>query len=453
MNPQVKPISPREKLANPFPFVNSPPHRPSSDMQMPNDPSFLALDTDNQNSRWQPIKKIINYIKTFFANLKNYIFTGIDSLKKQAFNLTKKHLPKAVIFQRTLFPNRKNHESNYYTYLLDKSERHEANLEKGLESLKKCNEQDLIALTQQSISEKTHLLRYLQVLAIKLAYCLDFTLEPQIPLPCYSSDPGNPELGYSLGLEINYAGMVAYGLEPPKGSSAPRILLIKGTSSTNLYQLKADINPEIGSKSVSQNHPKIKEWINKNNKDLVIVGHSLGGTIAQIIATYFFSFIKMVVTFDAPSPGSFIVEQFEKLKNEEIKRAEQAQEKPHMPEVFNFTHQTFISYAGGPASISGHCLELQVDPKLNFRDRHNYLGKITEEILKTEKKPPRRRFLRVALEIIRWFGYFLFSYPLSFFAKKQTENREKIIPLKRRFSVADSNLKLFTKNPSRRFSE
>ena len=441
-------------------------------------PPTLSLPMEPKDSAspalyFKTLVKIIRFVRLFFAYVAKKTFKTFKSLPNRILDFLVLHFPKMSNFRNTLKPN--IDPNILELQLADKSERHADNLRTRLDILRNLLKTDGVALQKGEINLETHLMRYLQIAAMLLADCLDeadpYNPEHRIPLPYpylqTNLDLNDVQNSYTIDLKINYKGLVAHGLEPPEDSYAPPLLLIKGTSTTNLSQIQADLNENIGSKIFEANSDKLYQWIRRHTETKVIVtGHSLGGTIAKIVGCMFHALIQTIVPFDAPSPGAELVTKFKKMKKKEEEKTK-ALEEPQIPTVCKFIFKgSLVSYLGGP-DIPGSTLELEVPdiltPKdqlsrpytITLKNRHSYpfiltpaerlnylefeTNQITDQIFLEDQKIERRRLLRMTLETARWAFSFFLTWAVRFLAKKQTRTLTRSVQM-RRFSFTPSQL-------------
>lgn len=97
----------------------------------------------------------------------------------------------------------------------------------------------------------------------------------------------------------------------PNGNNAP-VLAIRGTYSPGGASTDLDFD-QVGDNQFQANESHIKYLLQKAGVKVDITGHSLGGAVAQIIATKFPQKIKNVVTFQAPGINSKTFSIFENI--------------------------------------------------------------------------------------------------------------------------------------------
>jgi serralysin len=89
----------------------------------------------------------------------------------------------------------------------------------------------------------------------------------------------------------------------------PPVFVIRGTSEPIDDRANHDPNC-IGLNQFDANRDAIAAWLTQTDAKPDIVGHSLGGAIAQIVATKLIDCIGEVVTFNAPGTSRAIAHQF-----------------------------------------------------------------------------------------------------------------------------------------------
>ncbi|MGK7945679.1 MAG: SBBP repeat-containing protein [Microcystaceae cyanobacterium] len=106
-------------------------------------------------------------------------------------------------------------------------------------------------------------------------------------------------------------GLYALGLYSKTGK--PPVLVFRGTN--DLLDVADDLNPQgIGRKQFDHKKIEIRDWLVKAERDKGIkpdvIGHSLGGALAQLTATEWTDKVGKVVTFNTPGIGSQNVNDF-----------------------------------------------------------------------------------------------------------------------------------------------
>jgi nucleoid-associated protein YgaU len=177
--------------------------------------------------------------------------------------------------------------------------------------------------------------------------------------------------GYSIeNLGNRYDnGFFAVGLLPKDKNKTP-ILIIRGTNKPN--DVLADVDPSgIALKRfyLEGVREKIEGWIknsveNKKYKKPDIIGHSLGGAVAQLVATNFSSRINEVVTFNSPG-----------IRDSEVSRYRS--QSTYNKVTHYITEGDVVSF-GGDAFIPGTFTLFQGKPIDNFI---NYQPKTFLEVL------------------------------------------------------------------------
>ncbi len=121
--------------------------------------------------------------------------------------------------------------------------------------------------------------------------------------------------GYALDRNFNTASIVgfhAFGLRPIIAENSPVIVLCGTTKAINDIALN---HPKgIGFNQFIKSQNEIATWLisvtQATHKKPDIVGHGLGGAIAQIVATEMIDWIGEVVTFSSPGINREIAAQF-----------------------------------------------------------------------------------------------------------------------------------------------
>jgi serralysin len=116
--------------------------------------------------------------------------------------------------------------------------------------------------------------------------------------------------GYKIDQAFNdpNTGFQAFGLTAI-AANKPSVLVVRGTSEA--IDDVANNDPQgIGFSQFAANRAAIAAWLSQRNPHADIIGHSLGGAIAQIAATELMDLVGEVVTFSAPGTSWAIAEQF-----------------------------------------------------------------------------------------------------------------------------------------------
>ncbi|NJP12506.1 MAG: calcium-binding protein [Leptolyngbyaceae cyanobacterium RU_5_1] len=147
-----------------------------------------------------------------------------------------------------------------------------------------------------------------EIASKEMAYVFD---NPQF------SQPVNEFLkttGYKIDQFFNDpgTGFQAFGLIPISSNTTP-VLVIRGTSEP--IDDLANHDPRgIGMNQFAANRAEIAAWLTKTaqatGRKPDVIGHSLGGAIAQIVVTELMNFIGEVVTFSSPATSWAIAERF-----------------------------------------------------------------------------------------------------------------------------------------------
>lgn len=159
-----------------------------------------------------------------------------------------------------------------------------------------------------------------QIIAQEFAYA-NLHAGDQIPMPLSQEFPHQRGMYVVDRCFSNPWGLVAFGLVSKEGKGAP-ILLIQGTDSFALHpgQLLADLTEnEIGLSAFKTSEGEIREWLARNTRGLLgakkalVLGHSLGGIIAQIAGTSFPEYVAKVITFNAPGISRALRNEYKKM--------------------------------------------------------------------------------------------------------------------------------------------
>jgi hypothetical protein len=110
------------------------------------------------------------------------------------------------------------------------------------------------------------------------------------------------EWGYDPNIHIAHGAQsfVAMLVKPHAGSDQPPLLVFRGTDFTVLDDLLADLEPNIGMIKFTANRKLIAELLREAGAPAVLLGHSLGGALAQLTAAEFPWQVKHLYTFSSP---------------------------------------------------------------------------------------------------------------------------------------------------------
>ncbi|MHA7630290.1 alpha/beta fold hydrolase [Corallococcus sp. M7] len=122
----------------------------------------------------------------------------------------------------------------------------------------------------------------------------------------YSKKPGTQPLYYTIvqmeGSDPHNKthGVFAYWLQPSRGNHP--ILAVRGTEFEKAPDAVADMDPAgVGATAFKQTRSLFQTLLTRiGRKDIVVVGHSLGGAMAQRVAVDFGDSVLQVVTFNSP---------------------------------------------------------------------------------------------------------------------------------------------------------
>jgi serralysin len=193
---------------------------------------------------------------------------------------------------------------------------------------------------------------------------------------------GNPEFdrpvneflsmtGYKLDQSLNdpSTGFQAFGLTSTTQNKPP-VFVVRGTSEA-IDDIANNDPKGIGSNQFAANREAIAAWLTNTTKTTHckpdIVGHSLGGAIAQIAATELMDLIGEVVTFSSPGTSRAIAAQF--LQNGG----------KHTTVTHYIVDGDIVSLAG-EAFIAGKAIlqsftDCAVNPLYNL-DKHQKIGRL-----------------------------------------------------------------------------
>ena len=173
----------------------------------------------------------------------------------------------------------------------------------------------------------------------------------------------------------NNEGLRALYFEPLDDLNGSPILSIRGTVSSHIGNVLDDLHSSIGSLAFQSGKDQLFELLSKSLLKFlggcVIVGHSLGGAIAQQTAAAFVKerFIKQVYYFNSPGVGLEVVNAFiSSCRQLEI-----------FPEIIEVRHENdLVSFFGGD--------HLPLTNRLIVKDREIITYRAAHEILRMMEK-------------------------------------------------------------------
>lgn len=156
------------------------------------------------------------------------------------------------------------------------------------------------------------------------------------------------------------------------------VLAFRGTEGLDLSDITADLNPSsVGANQFFINQHIVEQFIDDAGGTVDVVGHSLGGALAQHAAAAFPSSVRRVVTFQSPG-----------ISTEEVESFQDAQDRPDV--THHIADGDVVDTAGdghlegdffrhSPGGIiTPHTKFLLLSPE--FKERRDELG-ITDEVL------------------------------------------------------------------------
>lgn len=169
-----------------------------------------------------------------------------------------------------------------------------------------------------------------EVLAKGLAYRDLNPTTHLVPIPFFTAQGRPCVVHYSveiIPIEYGTGSVFAYGLVPPPETDLPPILLFRGTTpypsaETAKDTLITDTCPDGPGFDIlfeSGGIGTIAEWLLRNTKDGVkkawITGHSLAGSLTQMVATHLPRFVDKARAFNSPGISEHSFELWNELSN------------------------------------------------------------------------------------------------------------------------------------------
>lgn len=214
---------------------------------------------------------------------------------------------------------------------------------------------------------------------------------------------------YIIGSVIeNTGGLRAIYFEPTEKNMTP-ILSIRGTVAGIRENVLDDLHWSIGTLSFEAGREELLSLLTtsyqKFSQGCLVVGHSLGGAIAQQIVAAFGKdgLISQVYHYNSPGVGLAVVNQF--IKN--------CEESDFQPEIIEVRHENdLVSYFGGVHLPAKNRVLIKDEEKTSYGSAHEIL-KLMEKChlslvhFETEESPEellfwRGRYNYFTVETLRW---------------------------------------------------
>ena len=162
--------------------------------------------------------------------------------------------------------------------------------------------------------------------------------------------------GYKIAeyIDDKKTGMAAFVFTDQNGNNP--VIVFRGTQATDRNDFLTDTNPKgVGYNQFDNNRQLLASWADKYG-NAVVVGHSLGGALAQRYAAKFTSTVKEVVAFNPPGIDRATVNQFVSNGGENVK-------------VTHYIVEGDVVSLSGQAFLPGQA-KLVSFPALNPLDKH-----------------------------------------------------------------------------------
>ncbi len=251
---------------------------------------------------------------------------------------------------------------------------------------------------------------------------LNLTSESTIKIPLRLGDPKTWEYPLyaiePLFLTPSWMGspITAFGLTPHDNSiAAPPLILFKGTTYPSDkgfgLSLLTDLTPfeSVGSYVYSMGKETIKSWLESHakNQKAIVIGKSLGGIVASMVAMDFYAFIEKVISYGAPGFSSQDLNKFYRIFDEVKKNNEP------FPETHAFYQKNDpVLFCDFPVDRGIHYY-LVVGSKIRkgvLAHADMYSTHIQSMILKIDPSKESFRIFRIATTTLR-AGLSFFAFP------------------------------------------
>ena len=138
------------------------------------------------------------------------------------------------------------------------------------------------------------------------------------------------------------------------------ILGIRGTETSDARTIAVDFDIEqVGHSQYFNNRERIQQFLNQIEGQVDIVGHSLGGAVAQIIASFHGPKLRRVVTFQSPGISRTTLERYNRIAEEQ------------QPEIIHHIAAHDVVDLAGEANLPGDIYEHQLGNDVSALEAHN----------------------------------------------------------------------------------